>query len=97
MEQTQNHLKEKLADQLTLRSNSLEDISKASELIRSLLFAELSMISYLPPDQVKIAALKLGFSETVFYNNDGSQAYSFANKKNIVIACRGTEPNEWND
>jgi triacylglycerol lipase len=32
-----------------------------------------------------------------FYNHDGSQAYRFRNDHDCVIACRGTEPNEWND
>lgn len=97
MEQTQAPIEIKKAYQLTLRSSQNNDISKSPELTRSLLFAELSLISYLPPEQAKIAADKLGFKETVFFNNDGSQAYSFSNKKDIVIACRGTEPNEWND
>jgi len=64
---------------------------------RGLLFAELSMIAYLKPEETEKAALRLGFTETIFYNNDGSQAYCFSNKEEIVIAFRGTEPNEWND
>ena len=30
-------------------------------------------------------------------NHDGSQAYLFENDQDCVVACRGTEPNEWND
>jgi len=55
------------------------------------------MIAYLVPEQADEAAARLGFTNTTFYNNDGSQAYSFANDRDIVIAFRGTEPNEWND
>lgn len=64
---------------------------------RALLFAELSMVAYLRPQATKQAALKLGFDDTVFFNNDGSQAYAFSNESDIIIAFRGTEPNEWND
>ena len=28
---------------------------------------------------------------------DGAQAYELMNDQDVVIACRGTEPNEWND
>lgn len=93
---------EQKASQLTLRSqpcnpNEDVDISSFPVIARALLLAELSMIAYLAPDQTGKAAKRLGFSETIFYNNDGSQAYSFSNEKDIVIAFRGTEPNEWND
>lgn len=77
--------------------NNGKDIMSFSLLARALLLAELSMIAYLHPEQTQKSAKRLGFSETVFYDNDGSQAYSFANDKDIVIAFRGTEPNEWND
>lgn len=93
---------EQATDQVVLRSipcdpkNGL-DITSLPLLKRALLFAELSMIAYLVPEQTKQAAVRLGFTETHFYNNDGSQAYSFANEHDIVIAFRGTEPNEWND
>jgi triacylglycerol lipase len=97
MEQTQQPIKAKKAYQLTLRSKKNNNVSKTSEIARSLLLSELSMISYLPPKQAKIAAVKLGFPDTLFFDNDGSQAYSFANKMDIIIAFRGTEPNEWND
>jgi triacylglycerol lipase len=90
-------IEQKKAYQLTLRSKTNEDISSSSKLVRSLLFAELSMIAYLSPDQAKIAGKKLGFEETDFFNHDGSQAYAFANQKDIVIAFRGTEADEWND
>ncbi len=97
MDETQQPIEQKKAYQLTLLSKPINNILKAPKLVRSLLFAELSMIAYLPPDQAKIAASKLGFTKTRFFNNDGSQAYSFANKTDLVIACRGTETNEWND
>ena len=93
---------EQSANQLTLRSRQYsktndQDITSYSFLERALLLAELSMIAYLAHDETTKAATRLGFNNTTFFNNDGSQAYSFANDKDIVIAFRGTEPNEWND
>ena len=89
-------------DQITLRSSPCDsengnDVSSKTLLQKALLFAELSMIAYLKPNETEKAALRLGFTKTIFYNNDGSQAYSFSNKHDIIIAFRGTEPNEWND
>ncbi len=100
--EAQTTIAEKQAFQITLRSvprdtESGHDIGVMPLLERALLLAELSMIAYLPPKETEKAALRLGFTETTFYNNDGSQAYSFANEQDIVIAFRGTEPNEWND
>lgn len=74
-----------------------KEISAFSLLRRGLLFAELSKIAYMVPNETERAAASLGFNQTTFYNNDGSQAYSFSNDQDIVIAFRGTEPNEWND
>ncbi len=93
---------DKTASQLTLRSADFradinDDITSFTTLQRALLFAELSMIAYLVPSETKAAAARLGFTDTTYYNNDGSQAYSFTNDHDIVIAFRGTEPNEWND
>jgi len=64
---------------------------------RSLLFAKLAKISYYTEKKATSQAKKLGFTTTEFYNRDGAQAYRFMNTKDIVIACRGTEPTEWND
>jgi len=95
-------ISEQTANQLKLRSqpcsdSSHQNISSYPFLQRALLMAELSMIAYLSHEETNKAATRLGFSESHFYNNDGSQAYSFANASDIVIAFRGTEPNEWND
>lgn len=65
---------------------------------RSLLFAKLASIAYSDDTkQVKKDAKALGFTEIEFYNNGGAQAYRFQNKTDIVIACRGTQPSEFND
>lgn len=84
-------------DDLILRSKKHSSITHLKPLARSLLFAELSMIAYLPEAEVRKAANVLGFDEIVYYDRDGSQAYSFISDTDHVIACRGTEPTEWND
>lgn len=84
-------------DDLLIRSKNHSSITHLRPLARSLLFAELSMVAYLPEAEVSKAATILGFDTIIYYDRDGSQAYSFINQTDHVIACRGTEPNEWND
>ena len=64
---------------------------------QSLLFAELSSICYFDEAHATPLANQLGFTESTYYENDGAQAYLFANETDVVVTCRGTEPNEWND
>jgi len=64
---------------------------------KSLLFAKLSSIAYSSTGVAKSQAKDLGFTTTVFYEKDGAQAYRFQNKTDLVIACRGTQPKEFND
>lgn len=65
---------------------------------RSLLFAKLASIAYNDNiKEVKKQVKELGFTTVEFYNKDGAQAYRFANKEDMVIACRGTEPTKFND
>lgn len=82
---------------IKLYSAASYDLSQLNDLKRSLLFSELSMLSYLLPEQVEKFGKQLGFTSIEFFNHDGSQAYAFSNNIDIVIACRGTEPTEWND
>lgn len=82
---------------LVLHSRVDGPIAEMSFLRRSLLFAELSMVAYNDEDEARRAAKVIGFDDTVFYDHDGSQAFRFRNDRDCVIACRGTEPNEWND
>ena len=72
-------------------------IAKMSFLEKSLLFANLSSIAYMDLEEAKKAVKKYGFTTVEFYNKDGAQAYRFMNKEDIVIACRGTQPTEFND
>ena len=64
---------------------------------RSLLFAKLSSIAYNNTKEAKSQVKKLGFTTTEFYEKDGAQAFRFMNKDDLVIACRGTQPTEFND
>ncbi len=82
---------------LVLRSDIQGPVRTLSMLRRSLLFAELAMISYNDSYEAQVAAAAIGFPDVQFYDHDGSQAYRFRNQQDSVIACRGTEPNEWND
>lgn len=64
---------------------------------RSALFAKLAEIAYLEPKSATKQAKKLGFTTVEYYDIEGAQAYRFMNSEDLVIACRGTEPTEFND
>ena len=72
-------------------------IEKLSFKEKSLLFAKLSSIAYNNTKEAKSQAKRLGFTTIEFYEKDGAQAYRFMNKTDLVIACRGTQPTEFND
>jgi len=65
---------------------------------RSLLFANLASIAYSDDvDDVTSKVKNLGFTKVNFYNYGGAQAYRFVSKDDVIIACRGTQPGEFND
>ncbi len=82
---------------LILFSDSSGIVAGKTFLQRALLFAELAMIAYNDEAEATRAANEIGFSDVTFFENRGAQAYRFRNQHNSVIACRGTEPNEWTD
>ena len=82
---------------LVVHSKVTTPISDMTFLRRALLFSELAMISYNDQAEASAAVALAGFPDATFYDRDGSQAYRFRNDHDCVIACRGTEPNEWND
>ncbi|MDH3638859.1 MAG: lipase family protein [Gammaproteobacteria bacterium] len=86
-----------LGSKLDLRSRLSGPIETLGKLPKSLLFAELSMLAYLPEHDAGLAAVEIGFADIRYLDRDGSQAYVFSNQTDCVVACRGTEPNEWND
>jgi triacylglycerol lipase len=82
---------------LVLHSDVRAPLASLSFLRRSLALAELAMIAYNDEAEAKRAAQAIGFPESQLIDHDGSQAFRFRNEHDIVLACRGTEPTEWND
>lgn len=83
------------ADELHTRLDGR--IADLDVLPRSVLMAELSMIAYLDLDEAEEPARVIGFDGIEFIDRDGAQAYVFTAEQDRVVACRGTEPQEWND
>ncbi len=91
------NISEKTASQFVFKSKTGCPINQMSLFQKSLLFSEISLISYLSLEQCNVAAGKLGFTEGKFFTRDGSQAYWFQNGTDSVVVFRGTEAHEWND
>jgi triacylglycerol lipase len=64
---------------------------------QSALFARLSSLAYEKPDTAKKLFNKAGFDDVTYYGNDGSNAYVVESKEDVIVICRGTEVQEWND
>lgn len=64
---------------------------------RALVLAELAVVAYNDEAEAKRAAEAIGFNECELFDQNGAQAYRFRNQHDVIFACRGTEPNEWND
>lgn len=82
---------------LVLHSDVRRPMKELTFLRRALALAELAMISYNDSNEARRAATEIGFPEAELFDNDGSQAFRFRNAYDCVVACRGTEPTEWND
>jgi len=82
---------------LVLHSDVREPLANLSFLRRGLALAELAMIAYNDEAEASRAAEAIGFPEAQLFEHDGAQAYRFSNDQDVVLACRGTEANEWND
>ncbi len=87
----------KTAADLDIVSRVDGPIADLDQVTRSLLFAEISMLAYLDHDEAEPVFRSLGFNDIRYLERDGSQAYEMGNDVDLVVACRGTEPNEWND
>ena len=74
---TKNKLADKQANEFDFKSKIEGPIAELSHLERSLLMAEISMMSYLNVEQCNIAAGHIGFSQGEFFDRSGSQAYWF--------------------
>jgi len=77
--------------------NLKKPICQMEQSKRSGLFARLAEIAYADKKEATAYAKALGFTKTQFFDVDGAQAYLFSNKDDCVVACRGTEPTEFND
>ncbi len=64
---------------------------------KSLLFARLAADAYGKKSAVTKQAKTHGFTKTKFYDIGGAQAYRFESSTDVVVACRGTQPTEFND
>jgi triacylglycerol lipase len=64
---------------------------------KSLLFARLAADAYGEEKTVKKIVKELGFTKCKFYDNGGAQAFRFESPTDVVVACRGTQPTEFND
>ena len=64
---------------------------------RSLLFAKLAADAYGKESAVTEAVKEHGLKVKMFYNLGGAQAYRLESSTDVVIACRGTQPTEFND
>jgi triacylglycerol lipase len=82
---------------LVLYSDVRGPLADLSFLRRGLVMAELSLISYNDEAEAKRAAAAIGFPDAQLFDRNGAQAYRFRNEHDVVLACRGTQVNEWND
>jgi triacylglycerol lipase len=63
---------------------------------QSALFAQMSAFGYKEPkDGVKLFK-KLGYFATFISNNE-AEAYLLEDDTDLIIVCRGTQPNQWSD
>ena len=90
-------ISQKTAIELDVASKIEGEVGRLNWKRRSLLFAEISMLSYLPDTEAQPVFTRVGFTEVRYLEHDGSQAYHLSTERDVVIVCRGTEPNEWND
>ncbi len=90
-------ISQKQAVELDVASKIDGPIGRLTQLQRSLLFAEISMLSYLRDAEAQPVFREVGFDDVQYIERDGAQAYTLATERDLVVVCRGTEPNEWND
>jgi len=87
----------KRAAELDIASRVDAPIKEIDRLRRSLLFAEISMLSYLHDEEAQPVFRSVGFTSVRYFEHDGAQAYQLDTDTDVIVVCRGTEPNEWND
>ncbi len=82
---------------ITIFQQHAGPITDLDRLQTSLHFAQISRLAYLDPGHVDPYLADLGLTAEELIDRDGAQAYVFGSETDLVIACRGTEPDEWND
>lgn len=82
---------------LVLHSRVLGPLADTGFLARALVLAELAMLAYNDLDEASRGATAIGFEQVELIDRHGAQAMLFRNSWDVVVACRGTEPDQWND
>ena len=82
---------------LDISSRVQGPIDELDRLERSAIFAEISMVSYLPGESATPLLHSMGFSDVCCIEHDGAEVFVMGTDVDVVVVCRGTEPNEWND
>jgi triacylglycerol lipase len=83
--------------ELVLYSQVGGPIRDMSFLQRALLMCEAALIAYNDADEADRAAKAIGFQQARMLDNHGAQAMLLTSAHDQVLACRGTEPKDWND
>lgn len=60
-------------------------------------FAECARLAYQPVHVVQKQLKAIGFTTIKFYDVEGAQVFCAANKENVVLAFRGTQPSQMGD
>ncbi len=75
----------------------MQEVIKIEFRERCALFARMSSIVYHDVDNVVNKLENTEFRLMNSYDTDGSQAFSFISETDLIVACRGTEPDCWAD
>ena len=86
-------------DELIIHAPRAENapVRELDGLAASLHFAQISQVAYAAVAVVEPLIEELGLRMEQYIDRDGAQAYVFGNEVDVIVACRGTEPDEWND
>jgi triacylglycerol lipase len=72
-------------------------IAELSWISKSLLFAELSRLSYGNPETVRQIVAAANFDRCDFLEDSGAEVYVWGTRYDMMVVCRGTEPTKWDD
>lgn len=86
-----------LPHEYKFRSQYDRPVAELNLLQASLLFAELAKVAYFDIDDTHRIAHQIGITGVHFHDHDGAQAYCLESEHDLIVVCRGTEPDEVND